>query len=83
MVHQNSVWRMTINGEYRETNFRFTRLLFINIQSITNVIESLANIVREIKVEKRLIKCDRFKILKKFLIKLRLAKLNLYIQKQK
>ena len=47
--------------------------------SPTNVIESLANIVREIKVEKRLIKCDRFKILKKFLIKLRLAKLNLYI----
>lgn len=51
--------------------------------SPTNVIESLANIVREIKVEKRLIKCDHFKILKKFLIKLRLAKLNLYIQKQK
>lgn len=34
--NQNSVWRMTINGEYRETNFRFTRLLFINIQSITH-----------------------------------------------
>lgn len=58
--------------------------------SPTNVIESLANIVRKIKVEKRLIKCEDFAIVlkswKKFLIKLRLngsAKLNLYMQKQK